>query len=118
LSSGRHAVVYTSRELLAGETAAESLSIGNVVSAALVGVVKNLSVPPRFVIAKGGITSSDVATEGLGIRRAWVLGQAARGVPVWRIGPEGKFPGSSYVVFPGNVGASDELAKLVQRLSR
>ena len=46
-----------------------------------------------------------------------VLGQAAPGIPVWSIEEEGKFPGMSYVVFPGNVGGEDELAKLVGRLS-
>uniref|UniRef100_A0A7S4K7V9 Hydroxyacid dehydrogenase n=1 Tax=Odontella aurita TaxID=265563 RepID=A0A7S4K7V9_9STRA len=119
VSSGRTAVVYTSRTLLTGRTPSESLSIGNVISDALVRIVSRLDeeAPPRFIIAKGGITSSDVATKGLGIRRAVVLGQAAPGVPVWRIGGEGKFPGTSYVVFPGNVGSNDELAALVERLS-
>lgn len=116
ISSGRTAVVYTSRKLITGNSAAESLSIGNTVSDGLVSIVSRLSLAPRFIIAKGGITSSDVATKGLGIRRAMVLGQAAPGVPVWSIGDEGKFPGMSYVVFPGNVGANDELAKLVLRL--
>ncbi|MEZ4660739.1 MAG: nucleotide-binding domain containing protein [Caldilineaceae bacterium] len=37
------------------------------------------------MLAKGGITSSDVATKGLGVKRL-VLGQILPGVPVWRIG--------------------------------
>ena len=102
---------------MTGNTPSESLAIGNAVSDGLVTIVSKLQSQPSFIIAKGGITSSDVATKGLGIRRAMVLGQAAPGVPVWSIGEEGKFPGMSYVVFPGNVGGEDELAKLVRRLS-
>jgi hypothetical protein len=66
--------------------------------------------------AKGGITSSDTATLGLGVRRALVLGQALPGVPVWKLGPEAKFPGLGYVVFPGNVGADSALAELIGKL--
>ena len=115
--SGKNTVVYTSRTLVTGNTPSESLAIGNAVSDGLVTIVSKLQSQPSFIIAKGGITSSDVATKGLGIRRAMVLGQAAPGIPVWSIGEEGKFPGMSYVVFPGNVGGEDELAKLVGRLS-
>ena len=117
ITSGKNTVVYTSRTLVMGNTPSESLAIGNAVSDGLVAIVSKLRSQPSFIIAKGGITSSDVATKGLGIRRAMVLGQAAPGVPVWSIGEEGKFPGMSYVVFPGNVGGEDELAKLVGRLS-
>ena len=117
ISSGKNTVVYTSRALVTGSTPSESLAIGNAVSDGLVTIVSRLQSQPRFIIAKGGITSSDVATKGLGIKRAMVLGQAAPGIPVWSIGEEGKFPGMSYVVFPGNVGGEDELAKLVGRLS-
>eukprot|EP00547_Thalassionema_nitzschioides_P010347 CAMPEP_0194225034 /NCGR_PEP_ID=MMETSP0156-20130528/38694_1 /TAXON_ID=33649 /ORGANISM="Thalassionema nitzschioides, Strain L26-B" /LENGTH=478 /DNA_ID=CAMNT_0038956825 /DNA_START=54 /DNA_END=1490 /DNA_ORIENTATION=+ len=117
IASGKNAVVYTTRKLVTGATPAESLAIGNAVSQGLVSIVSNLKVQPRFLIAKGGITSSDVATKGLGIRRAMILGQAAPGIPVWSIGEEGKFPGMSYVVFPGNVGGEDELKNLVLRLS-
>ena len=103
LTSGKNTVVYTSRKLVTGASPADSLAIGNAVSKGLVSIVSNLKAQPRFIIAKGGITSSDVATKGLGIKRAMVLGQAAPGIPVWSIGEEGKFPGMSYVVFPGNV---------------
>jgi len=117
IASGKTTVLYTGRKLVTGSSPAESLSIGNAVSRGLASVVSNLDVRPRFIIAKGGITSSDVATRGLGIRRAMVLGQACPGVPVWTIGEEGKFPGMSYVVFPGNVGGDDALRDLVIRLS-
>ena len=75
-----------------------------------------LSVRPAFLIAKGGITSSDIGVHALGVKRALILGQAAPGVPVWQTGPESKFPGLSYIIFPGNVGDPDALCRLVRRL--
>ena len=68
------------------------------------------------MVAKGGITSSDTATAGLGVEQARVLGQIAPGVPVWQLGPESRFPGASYVVFPGNVGGPETLADVVASL--
>lgn len=118
LAAGRDTVVYTSRELITSPDAAASLAIGCRVSEALIHLVQHLAVAPRYLIAKGGITSSDIATQGLGVRRALVLGQALPGVPVWRLGPETRFPGLGYVVFPGNVGSDTALADLVTRLRR
>ena len=116
LAAGRDTVVYTSRQLITGANAAASLAINRRVSDALIQLIRQLSVAPRYLIAKGGITSSDTATRGLGVRRAVVLGQALPGVPVWRLGPEAKFPGLGYVVFPGNVGADTALADFVGQL--
>ncbi len=109
LRAGRDAVVFTSREVLTGRDAVESLGIAALVSEALVAIVRSLECSPRFVIAKGGITSSDLATKALGVKRARVLGQLLPGVPVWQLGPETKFPGLDYVIFPGNVGGADGL---------
>ncbi|MBL9190111.1 MAG: hypothetical protein JNK23_21705 [Opitutaceae bacterium] len=116
IAAGRSAALVTSRRLITGRDAAHSLAIGETVSASLVGIVRDLAVRPRWLIAKGGITSSDTATRALGLRRALVLGQALPGVPVWRAGPESKWPGLAYVVFPGNVGGPDALATLVGSL--
>ena len=61
-------VIRTSRTLVTGDDATSSLVIARTVSAALVGTVREIvsQVRPAFVLAKGGITSSDTATEGLG----------------------------------------------------
>jgi uncharacterized protein YgbK (DUF1537 family) len=112
LSTDRDVVVFTGRDLVVGNTPEASLEIGRRVSEALVELVRGLTVRPRWLIAKGGITSSDVATRGLGVRRALVLGQILSGVPVWRVGEETRFPGLCYVVFPGNVGGSNALADI------
>jgi uncharacterized protein YgbK (DUF1537 family) len=115
--SGRDAVVFTSRKLITGADGEASLAIGEEVSAALVELLRRIAARPRYLIAKGGITSSDLATRGLGVRRAMVLGQILPGVPVWELGPETKYPGMPYVVFPGNVGGPDALAEAVNKFN-
>lgn len=117
MRAGQVPLIYTSRELRTGADADASLAIGRQVSTALVTCVRFLQSRPGWIVAKGGITSSDVATRGLGIRRAEVLGQILPGVPVWRAGQESRFPGVSYVVFPGNVGGPGAIAEVVRMLS-
>ena len=58
---------------------------------------------------KGGITSSDVGTKALAVKKARVLGQIQPGIPVWQTGAESRFPGTPYVIFPGNVGEDGTL---------
>ncbi len=118
LDAGLDAVVATSREVIPGRTAEERLAIGRRISASLCEVARQVvkRAAPGFVVAKGGITSSDVATGALGMRRALVLGQIQPGVPVWRLGPESLLPGAPYVVFPGNVGEPDTLRTIVESL--
>lgn len=116
ITEGRDALVFTSRECIQGDDAGASLQIGARISEALVELVQGLAARPRYLIAKGGITSSDLATRGLGVKRAMVLGQLLPGVPVWELGPETRFSGLPYVVFPGNVGGPDALVEAVDRL--
>jgi len=118
LSAGEHAVLYTSRAVLGAADPDSALRQSRRVSAGVVEVVRALEVRPRFLVAKGGITSSDVATEALGIDRATVLGQVQPGVPVWRAGPGSRHPGLGYVVYPGNVGGPDDLRALVELLAQ
>jgi uncharacterized protein YgbK (DUF1537 family) len=110
-------VIYTSRNLIYGSTPEESLKFGNSVSAFLVQLVKGLAWSPRFFVAKGGITSHDIALKALGIQRALVKGQIQAGVPVWTAGLESLFPGLPFIVFPGNVGNDDSLAELYTMLT-
>jgi uncharacterized protein YgbK (DUF1537 family) len=112
------ALLVTSRELRRGRDAAESLEISRRVSAAVTEVVRGaLAAKPAWVVAKGGITSHDVAVRGLGIRRATVLGQLFPGlVSVFRpVDADPEAVGSPYVVFAGNVGDETTLASVVDR---
>lgn len=116
LASGRHAVLSTSRKLTTGASDEENLRISAKVSAALVDLVSNIP-PPRFLVAKGGITSSDIATKALNVRVATVQGAILPGVPVWKLGGETRFPGLSFVIFPGNVGGVTALYDAVLKLT-
>jgi uncharacterized protein YgbK (DUF1537 family) len=118
LASGT-VVLRTSRDLRRGGSAEESLAIAREVSAAVVAVVRATleRCRPAFLVAKGGITSSDVATEALGMSRAHVVGTVLPGiVSVWRP-VDGRAPGIPYVVFAGNVGGDDGLVRVVDRLA-
>jgi uncharacterized protein YgbK (DUF1537 family) len=114
MTLGRHAVVFTSRRQQSAIGVAGDLGAGRIVSDALVAIIRAIPIRPRFLVAKGGITSSDVAVHGLGMRKATILGQAAPGVPVWEMGAETRFPGLRLVVWPGNVGGPDALRDLVR----
>ncbi len=115
LMQGRDVILYTSRELFIPSSMTQ-LQVAQRVSAALVRVLKELSVCPGYLIGKGGITSSDLATAALGVRKSQVLGQIIPGVPVWRLDQESKYPGLPYVVFPGNVGGANALASVIEIL--
>jgi uncharacterized protein YgbK (DUF1537 family) len=109
-------LLLTSRTLMRGGDADDSLAISRTVSTAVVEVVHAaLAAHPAWVVAKGGITSHDVAVRGLGIRRAEVVGQLLPGmVSVFRpIEAAPEAVGTPYVVFAGNVGNDDTLADVV-----
>ncbi|MGI5452614.1 four-carbon acid sugar kinase family protein [Streptomyces sp. CA-249302] len=112
------AVIRTSRTLVTGADADDSLAISRRVSAALVEAVRQVTAirRPAFVIAKGGITSSDTATHGLQIRRAWARGTLLPGiVSLWEP-VDGPAAGIPYIVFAGNVGTDDALADALDLL--
>ncbi|KAF2112216.1 hypothetical protein BDV96DRAFT_581370 [Lophiotrema nucula] len=116
LNKPQDVLVMTSRKLITGADEAKSLDIGSTIAAALVSFLTRLKTKPRYVIAKGGITSSDMATKGLNMKKAQIVGQAAAGVPLWRCDePTCKHPGLPYVVFPGNVGGDETLFEVVDR---
>jgi uncharacterized protein YgbK (DUF1537 family) len=83
---------------------------------ALTTAMRHLRGDVTAVIAKGGITSAEVARSGLGARTARVRGQLMPGVSVWDlVTAETTIP---YVVVPGNVGDPETLAHAVQGLSQ
>jgi uncharacterized protein YgbK (DUF1537 family) len=118
VSKGTSTVIYTKRERLdLGEGMQEQeLKLSTKISDSLTSIVHHFSIRPNYIIAKGGITSSDVGTKGLSVKRAIVAGQIAAGVPVWKIGEESVFPHIPYVVFPGNVGDETTLKEIVLTL--
>ncbi|MFF8478910.1 four-carbon acid sugar kinase family protein [Streptomyces sp. NPDC015414] len=91
------------------------LQDGAVVMDALVAVTRRLIAHCDALVAKGGITSADLARRAAGAATAHVLGQVETGVPVWRL----HTPDHSrltYVVVPGNIGSPDTLRRIVRSL--
>ena len=119
IKSGKTAVCFTERKLLTVENdTKESALIRSVkISDGVQRLVGDLSITPAFVIAKGGITSSDVGTKALRVKCANVMGQIKPGIPVWQTGSESRFPQTPYVIFPGNVGEVTTLREAVEVLN-
>lgn len=112
-AAGGDIVLATNRDRVVVETGESSLDLSRHVSTALVEITRRAAAEVGFawVVAQGGITSHDIATDGLGIPRATVLGQLFPGaVSVWRSDTTGDEQratasvGLPFVVFPGNVG--------------
>ncbi|MEM6346883.1 MAG: four-carbon acid sugar kinase family protein [Bacteroidota bacterium] len=116
LQAGQDVVLYTSRDFIAKDEQDEGLDLGAKISTFISQIVGQLSRPPRYLISKGGITSSDIATKSLQIKAAKVMGQILPGVPVWQAGPESLFPDLPLIIFPGNVGQTDSLSLVMQKL--
>jgi uncharacterized protein YgbK (DUF1537 family) len=88
------------------------LVAGTRIMAALCSAVAALRDDVDVVIAKGGITSAEVARVGLSVSSARVLGQLQVGVSLWRVGiPDGA--ARDYVVVPGNIGGPSMLVDVL-----
>ncbi|PNV63923.1 hydroxyacid dehydrogenase [Clostridium sp. chh4-2] len=118
IRSGKTVCCYTSRKLITADTGnkEDELRLSVKISDAVQSLVGRLTLTPGFVIAKGGITSSDVGTKALKVQKANVLGQIKPGIPVWQTGKESRFPLTPYVIFPGNVGDETTLKEAVETL--
>lgn len=103
-------VLYTSRCEIRLDDANQRQHLGQQVSNFLVSIVQHLPFIPSYLVAKGGITSHDILTRGLGIKAARVLGQVIPSVPCVMAGA---FP---YIIFPGNVGDDTSLRQVYEKL--
>jgi uncharacterized protein YgbK (DUF1537 family) len=88
-----------------------TLAHGQAVMSALMTAVKLLAPSVQVVISKGGITSADVTTIGLGADTATVRGQILPGVSVFDLDT-----GATCVIVPGNVGGPTTLSEIVRAL--
>ena len=112
-------LLVTSRHVESGSDGGDALQISRTVSAAVARIVAGtLEAGPDWIVAKGGITSHDVAVAGLGIRRAVVVGQFLPGlVSLLRpVESRAAAVGVPFVVFAGNVGDEHTLADVVRRV--
>lgn len=115
---GKTAAIYTSREELKFDSVQQRLDFGAAVSQLLMDIVQNLPADIAFLISKGGITSNDVLSTGLGLQSARLLGQILPGCSMV-ITPDNhpQFPKLPVVLFPGNVGGDRGLATVYERLA-
>ncbi len=120
IKNGKTVCCYTTRALITADTGdkEDELRLSVKISDAVQSLVGRLGITPSFVIAKGGITSSDVGTKALAVKKANVLGQIRPGIPVWQTGADSKFPMTPYIIFPGNVGEITTLKEAVEVLTR
>lgn len=118
LKEGKTVCCSTTRTLITADTGdkEDELRLSVRISDAVQSLVGRLHTAPAFVIAKGGITSSDVGTKALKVKKARVLGQIRPGIPVWQTDGQSKFPKIPYVIFPGNVGEITTLKEAVEIL--
>jgi uncharacterized protein YgbK (DUF1537 family) len=116
LRRGEDVVVFTSRQLVTGQDGANSLAICQRISEGVVEIARSIPTRPRYLLAKGGITASDLATQALSVKRALVRGQILPGIPVWELGKKSRHPGLTYIVGPGNVGGREALVEIVEEL--
>jgi uncharacterized protein YgbK (DUF1537 family) len=117
--TGKTPVIYTSRQELKFEDGEQRLDFGVRVSNLLMDIVKRLPRDLSFLISKGGITSNDVLSTGLGLHSARLLGQILPGCSIVRT-PEShpQFPNLPVVLFPGNVGDNRGLVTVYRRLQK
>jgi len=93
IATGGVAIIYTSRSLVSVYARHDHVQVAALVSKELSMIAASLTVRPAWLIAKGGITSSDVATGGLGVRRARGPGATGRGSACMAVGTGIPFPG-------------------------
>jgi len=111
-------VVYTSRRELSFPEISTRLEFGKQVSSLLMDIVRHLPQDIGFLISKGGITSNDVLSDGLSLKKARLLGQILPGCSVITTPAHHHlFPNLPVVLFPGNVGDKDGLVTAYERLS-
>ena len=115
-----HVALATSRDVHRTEDAKASLDVAGAVSSAIDEVVARViaSEPPAWIVAKGGITSANMVTKVLALRRGWIVGQVFDGqLPLWRDdNPDDSKP--FCVIFPGNVGTEATLTDVVRKLDQ
>ena len=112
-------LLMTSRAVVSSANQDDELSVARLVSVAVTDALAPLrGREPAWVIAKGGITSHDVAVQGFGARRAVVVGQLGRGIiSVFRlVAASAGAVGMPYVVFAGNVGDEESLSRAIDQL--
>jgi len=83
----------------------------------IISLVREIHLQPKFILAKGDATASDVLSKGIDVKNPVLLGQVIAGVSAWRADEESRYPGMPYLVFPEEV-ADENLVKLLENLTK
>lgn len=114
LNNEETVLVYTSRTLKKfEEDPMAQLQRQRSFSKRFTSILNYLTVKPKILVSKGGITSYDVLSNGLQSTCVYVLGQVYSAVPVVRM-VDGPFKDLNVIVFPGNVGQTDTISLLMK----
>jgi uncharacterized protein YgbK (DUF1537 family) len=114
--AGRDLVLYTSRTERTFSTSSRRLAFGHAISEVITEVVRNAPEALGYIIAKGGITSNDVLSNGLSLTCARSAGQIYPGCTVVLTPQDHRFGTIPVVIFPGNVGDDRSLLVVYDRL--
>ncbi|MEB3233147.1 MAG: four-carbon acid sugar kinase family protein [Leptolyngbyaceae bacterium] len=115
---GQGVVVYTSRQAITCEEAAQQLALSHRVTAFLNDIGRNLPETTGFLICKGGNTANTTLSHALTLQSVRLLGQLVPGCCIVRTAADhDRFPLLPVVMFPGNVGDEATLAIAYQRLT-
>ncbi len=118
LEADHHVVLTTCRKRIDVKNGSreDQLALAINISFAFTGILQHLAVRPRFLITKGGITSSHSLTHGLHIKKTIILGQIDENIGVVKCLDENRWKGLPIVIFPGNVGKKDTIFKVLRKL--
>jgi uncharacterized protein YgbK (DUF1537 family) len=112
ISESHFGFITTERTRLAEHN---TLEHGEKVMEALIRAVSQIVPQVGVVISKGGITSAEIARNGIGAKSAWILGQILPGISLWKV-EDRQGRSLYYVVVPGNVGDSGTLVSVINIL--
>ena len=110
-NNNKDVLFFTSRQRVVSDKG--QIAVGQIVSNSVINVIRQLKNAPGWVVAKGGITSYDVAKKGLNLKQALIKGQIKKGVPVWA-----SDSGAVLTIVPGNVGKENTLTQIIQELRK
>ncbi|MDP6095342.1 MAG: four-carbon acid sugar kinase family protein [Gammaproteobacteria bacterium] len=110
-NNNKDVLFFTSRQQVVSDKG--QIAVGQIVSNSVINIMRQLKNAPGWVVAKGGITSYNVAKKGLNLKQALVKGQIKNGIPVWAADS-----GAILIIVPGNVGEEDTLTQIIRELKK
>ena len=117
MQANKTPVVFTTRKEIFPSSKKERILLGQKISIFLSELVKKLPVQPSYLVAKGGITSHQILSEGLQVKESRVLGQILPGIPVISLPHTHQYSNLPFIIFPGNVGDKNALVDIFRKLN-